>query len=97
MDISNNKFKRLKKKVLGKYPNAKIKVNGGGKFYISDGTGNKLESEYMIPPQETVKMAWYWFSEIIKTNQNIQRTHPNRMDLAAFERKFSRISKRNRK
>jgi len=97
MDISNNKFKRLKKKVLDKYPSAKIKVNTMGKFYVSDGTGNQLESEYMIPAQKTVKMAWYWFSEIIKTNQNIQRTNPNRMDLAAFERKFSRISKRNRK
>ena len=36
-------------------------------------------------------------SQIIKTNQNIQRTHPNRMDLNVFERKFNRIANRNRK
>jgi hypothetical protein len=97
MEMSKNKFTRLKKKVLDRYPSARIKVNNGGKFYVSDGTGNKLESEYMIPPQKTIKMAWYWLSQIIKTNQNIQRTHPNRMDLNVFERKFNRIANRNRK
>jgi len=51
----------------------------------------------MIPPQKTATMAWYWFNEIIKTDKNIQRTHPNRMSAADFEKKFNRISKRNRK
>ena len=97
MEITKNKFNRLKKKVMGTYPNAKIKVNSKGKFYISDGIGNQLESEYMIPPQQTIKMAWYWLSRIIKTNQNIQRTHPSRMDLVIFERRFRRLANRNRK
>jgi hypothetical protein len=51
----------------------------------------------MIPPQKSVILAWYWFNEIIKTDKNIQRTHPDRMSSADFEKKFNRISKRNRK
>jgi hypothetical protein len=49
----------------------------------------------MIPSQKTVFDAWFWVSEVIKIDQNIQRTHPNRLDVDTFEKKFERISKRN--
>jgi hypothetical protein len=63
-------------------------------YYVSDGSSRICE-EYMIPSQKTVFEAWYWIAETIKIDQNIQRTHPNRMDIGTFEKKFDRISKRN--
>ena len=54
-------------------------------------------TEYMIPTQSTVAAAWFWLADTMKIHQNIERTHPKRMDLKSFEAKFARISKRNRK
>mgnify|MGYP001342279560 FL=1 len=97
MEIDKVKFKRLKKKVLNRYPKASTQRTSDGKFFVSDGVGNELMKEYMIPPQATVVAAWYWMAETMRVNQNIERTHPKRMDLKSFEAKFARISKRNRK
>jgi hypothetical protein len=36
-------------------------------------------------------------AETMRVNQNIERTHPNRMDIGTFEKKFNRISQRNRR
>ena len=97
MEIDKTKFKRLKKKVLNTYPKASTQRTSDGKFFVSDGVGNGLQKEYMIPPQATVSAAWYWMAETMRVNQNIERTHPKRMDLKSFEAKFARISKRNRR
>ena len=94
--IDSKKLQRIKNRVIKLYPKSKL-VMVGGRYYVWDGEGNKLHTEYMIPPQKSAAMAWYWFNEIIKTNQNIQRTHPNKMSADDFEKKFNRISKRNRK
>jgi hypothetical protein len=94
--IDSKKLQRIKNRVLKLYPKSKL-IMVNGRYHILDGEGNKLHTEYMIPPQKTATMAWYWFNEIIKTDKNIQRTHPNRMSAADFEKKFNRISKRNRK
>ena len=97
MEIDKAKFKRLKKKVVAKYPKASTQRSSDGKYFVSDGVGNKLLTEYMIPNQKTVAGAWFWMAETMRIGQNIERTHPNRMDLKSFEAKFARISKRNRK
>jgi|SRR5210317_564730 hypothetical protein len=97
MVMDKAKFKRLKKRVLNKYPKASTQRTSDGKYFVSDGVGNKLLKEYFIPPQKTVTLAWFFFDHIIKINQNIERTDPNRMDLKSFEAKFARISKRNSK
>jgi len=97
MEIDKAKFKRLKKKVLTKYPKASTQRTSDGKYFVSDGVGNELMKEYMIPTQDTVAAAWFWLADVMKVNQNIERTHPNRMDLKSFEAKFARISKRNKK
>ena len=68
-----------------------------GLYFVSDGADNKLLEEYMIPPQSSVTEAWYWMAETMRVNQNIERTHPNRMDIGTFEKKFNRISQRNRR
>jgi hypothetical protein len=97
MEIDKAKFKRLKKKVLNKYPKASTQRASDGNYFVSDGVGNELMREYMIPTQKTVTAAWFWLAETMKVNQNIERTHPKRMDLKSFEAKFARISKRNKK
>ncbi len=95
--MDKKKFLRLKKKVLYKYPNASTKVTPTGKFYVSDGIGSYVGEEFLIPPQDTVTAAWYWASETIKTSQNIERTHPDKMEFESDEKKFMRLSRRNRK
>jgi hypothetical protein len=51
----------------------------------------------MIPAQSTVALAWHWLGEIIRIDKNIQRTNPNRLSTTDFEKKFNRVSKRNKK
>ena len=57
MEIDKAKFKRLKNKVLKKYPNATTQQSSDGKFFVSDGVGNALSTDYMIPNQKTVGEA----------------------------------------
>lgn len=97
MEIDKAKFKRLKNKVLKKFPNASTRRTIDGKYYVSDGEGNSLTTDYMIPPQHNVSMAWYWLAETMKVDQNIQRTNPNKMSSDEFEKKFNRISRRNKR
>jgi len=97
MELDKKAFKRLKNKVLKKYPNASTRITDEGKYFVSVGVDNSLLDEYMIPPQSNVTAAWYWMAETIRVDQNIERTHPNRMDIGSFERKFNRISQRNRR
>ena len=97
MELDKKAFKRLKNKVLKKYPNASTRMTEDGLYFVSDGADNKLLEEYMIPPQPSVAEAWYWMAETMRVNQNIERTHPNRMDIGTFEKKFNRISQRNRR
>jgi hypothetical protein len=97
MEIDKAKFKRLKNKVLKKFPKASTRTTVDGRFYVSDGEGNALTSDYMIPPQLNVALAWHWLDEIIRIDKNIQRTNPNRLSTTDFEKKFNRISKRNKK
>jgi len=97
MQIDTKKFKSFKRKVLKKYPQAKTQMNSSGEFYISDGFGSKVGDEFMIPPQKDVAMAWYWASRTVQLEQNLNRTHPMRSDMNFDEKKFNRVSRRNRK
>ena len=97
MTIDSKKFKSIKRRVLKKYPNAKTQVNSNGEYFVSDGRGSTVGSDFMIPPQSSVQMAWYWANESTKLEQNLRRTHPLRTDMVFDEKKFDRISRRNRK
>jgi len=96
MVIDTKKFKSLKKRVLKKYPNAKTQMRNGG-YYVSDGEGSELGEDFMIPLQSTVQMAWYWANESTKLQQNLRRTHPDKTGMNFNEKKFNRISRRNRR
>jgi len=95
--VDKKKFKRIKNRVLKKYPKATTKISKDGLYYVSTGTEDSVVSEYMIPPQQSVSDAWLVVSETMKVHQNIERTNPNRMDSASFEKKFNRISNRNKR
>src|SRR5210317_319548 len=97
MQIDNKKFKSLKRRVLKKYPNATTQLNSSGLYYVSDGMGSTICSDFMIPPQTSVQMAWHWANECVKLEQNLRRTHPLKHDMEFNEKKFDRISRRNRK
>ena len=66
-------------------------------YYVSDGEGSTIGADFMIPPQSSVQMAWYWANESTKLEQNLKRTHPDRTGMDFDEKKFDRISRRNRK
>ena len=96
MEIDKKKFKRIQSKVLKKYPHAVTKMDYNGLYYVSDGDTRACE-DYLIPSQKTVSEAWYWVAETIKIDQNIQRSHPTRMDIGTLEKKFTRVSNRNKR
>ena len=91
------KFIRLKKKVQNKYPKATTQITYDGKYYVSDGLGGKVGNEFMIPPQSNVFDAWKWAAECIRVEQNINRTHPDKFSMDFDEKKYNRVSRRNRK
>jgi hypothetical protein len=91
------KFQSLKRKVLKAFPNAKTHMTKDGQYYVSNGEGGIIGSEHLIPAQSNVMNAWYWAAESVKIERNIERTSPNRMSLDSFEKKFERISNRNKR
>ena len=97
MTIDKKKFQSLKRKVQKKYPKATTQMNSSGEYYVSDGVGSTIGSDFMIPPQPSVQMAWYWANECVKLEQNLKRTHPMKHDMEFDEKKYHRVSRRNRK
>jgi len=86
-------FDKIKKFVKSEYPTAKTAADNNGKYFVSDDNG-KLMKAYFIPNQTKVFAAWHAVYDIIKIDQNIQRTHPNKMDLASDAKKAMKIEKR---
>ena len=72
-------------------------MNNDGLFYISSGAGTVVGEELFIPPQTKAYDAWYWASRSCQIEQNFNRTHPMKHDLVIDEKKFDRVSRRNRK
>ena len=95
--IQTRKFKSFQRKVRKRYPNAKIQINNDGLFYISSGVGTVVGEELFIPPQSKAFDAWYWASRSCQIEQNFNRTHPMKHDMVIDEKKFDRVSRRNRK
>jgi hypothetical protein len=95
--VQTRKFKSFQRKVRKKYPNAKVQMNSSGMFYISSGIGTVVGEELFIPPQSKVYDVWYWASRSCQIEQHFNRTHPLKQDMKFDEKKFDRISRRNRK
>ena len=88
-------FQKIKKKVLKRYPNASTQRNSDGKYYLTDGFGNAVGEEYMLPPAKTVWLAWEHALQYgIKLHQNLLRTHPSKGLSDKAEAKIMRINRR---
>jgi hypothetical protein len=68
-------FRKLKKKILKIFPDAKTEVIGDT-YYVSDGNGRRLIPEYlMIPNSGCVYDAWFhavkgiWYHGILERNR----------------------------
>ena len=88
-------FQKIKRRVLKRYPNATTKTNSDGRFYLTDGYGNVIGEEYMLPPAKSVWDAWENALQYgIKLHQNLLRTHPSKMSADKVEAKIMRINRR---
>lgn len=94
--LPQKKLQRLRNKVLKLYPKAKLYVSDG-RYSIYNGIDGFIGEEFFIPPQASEMDAWVWAVETLKTEQNINRTHPDKALMDFDESRFNRVSKRNRK
>ena len=93
MRLSANK---IKKKVLARYPTAKVaKVSGGGYHIL---VGDYIPADdHLLPPAKTIEEAWAYVVLSMKTTQNFNRTHPDRLELKDIEHKINRLNRRRKK
>ena len=90
MSIDKNK-----NKVLKQYPNAYIDYRQEGVRIMSGDT--YLAEEYFMPNTYNEDTAWEYAAFACRTTQNFNRTHPMKHDMVIDEKKFDRVSRRNRK
>jgi hypothetical protein len=90
-------FQKIKKRVQRVFPKAKTARTESGEFYVLNQNGGIIGIDYLIPPSKSVLDAWRVVIDIIKIHKNIERTSPERMAYESFEKKFSRISNRNKR
>lgn len=89
-------IKKAKERVEKQYPGAFLEAIDG--FYtINDKEGNDILSEYMLPYASNPVDAWKLAMLTVKTTQNFNRTHPERVSLELEEEKQSRIKRRRNK
>jgi len=84
------------KKVLHKYPDAKLHYGLNGNCFIMAGELN-LNEEFFMPATSDPERAWEYAAISARTKQHFDRTHPNRMDLSSLERRMARFDKRRKK
>jgi hypothetical protein len=82
--------------VMNKYPSAKVSYDFDGNCTIVNDDINISEDFYM-PLTSSEEEAWKQAAISIRTKQNFNRTHPNRMDLSTLESKMNRLDKRRKK
>jgi len=90
------KLQKLKNRVLKLYPKAKSYISDG-RYSIYNGIDGFIGEEFLIPPQASEMDAWVWAVETLKTEQNLNRTHPEKSFMEFNESRFNRVSRRNRR
>tara|TARA_R110002050_G_C8679958_1_gene492863 strand:+ start:292 stop:591 length:300 start_codon:yes stop_codon:yes gene_type:complete len=86
---------RIKKKVLGQYPNAKVESFNDG-IRVTDGD-MFIAEEFYLPTTKCEDKAWEYAALACKTKQHFDRTSPLRMDLTDIESKLNRIHNRKKR
>jgi hypothetical protein len=93
-----NKYKR---KVHTQYPGAYLVAIGTKHYTIAqeqdDFVLTDVLAEFCIPPQTDPIKAWELAQFSAKTNQNINRTHPLRIEGMNMEDKIARVEARRLK
>ena len=91
------KTETLIKKTRKRFPDARIVRDEYGLYYIMDMHDEDIFELFMIPHQETERLAWEMGQLTARTDQNFNRTHPLKVDLAVedSERRTNRLRKRN--
>ena len=94
-------IEKYKKKVHNQYPSAYISCIGSG-YYTIVQEGDDLETkdilaDYYLQPVNNQLKAWELAFISVKTNQNLNRTHPLRIEGMNMEAKIARVEARRLK
>lgn len=99
-NINSKEVLKLKKIVQKRYPGA-YTSHVGNKYTIvyEDDTLNlhDILAEMLFLPTASELEAWKLASTVSKTIQNINRTHPDRLDSVVSEEKILRMSRRQQR
>ena len=87
---------KARRTVTNKYPAAQACYDFDGNCTIMV-DGMDLCEEFFMPVTSDESKAWEYAALSIRTKQNFDRTHPNRMDLESIESRMSRLDKRKKK
>lgn len=92
------KLPTIKKKVLKKYPNAFVQKLPNNRYTICQELENlslnDILAELFLPPALTPEDAWITAAQVVRIQQNIDRTHPLRLEGMQMEDKLRRIEMR---
>jgi len=80
---------------MNKYPKAKVCYDFNGNCTIVNDDINIAEDFYM-PATSSEEEAWNLAAISIRTKQNFDRTHPDRMDLSTLESKMIKFDNRRK-
>jgi len=102
MSVQDKKtIEKYKKKVHSKYPGAFLTAVGNGYFTIlvenEDLTATDILAELFFNPVKDANKAWELAQTGVKVNQNLDRTHPLRIDGMNLEDKIARVESRRLK
>ena len=97
--VQNKKvIEKYKKKVKSKYPGAFASKLSNGKFTIQqeqdDLTVKDILAEMFLLPVDTEIKAWELAQYSVKIAQNLDRTHPLRIEGMNLEDKLARVEAR---
>jgi hypothetical protein len=84
---------KVMKRVLKKFPNAKMLFDSEKNLYI-DINGVNLSEEHLLPPTKDPHKAWEMAELSLKMTQNFNRTHPLRAEFASSNETKKRINRR---
>jgi len=87
---------KAQRTVMNKYPSAKVSYDFDGNCTIVN-DGINISEDFFMPMTTSEDEAWTQAAISLRTKQNFDRTHPNRMDLSTLESKMNRLDKRRKK
>lgn len=97
-EIEIKQIEKFKKLVHKQYPGAFLRKVGTGYYTIAleqpDLTIKDILAEMLFLPVRDPVEAWKLASTIVKTSQNLNRTHPDRLEGMEMEDKISRMALR---